>query len=267
LSLASLDVNHNPLGNSVGSHLSELLTRLLQLKRLCISDCNFTVKLFTNSRTQLIDALSKSKLEELDISYNDWGELGVEKFLQKLNPSRLKSFDCTGCGVTDAEAFAQVVCNFFSRNEDCCLLKNLKLSDCSLTDTTLRSITEQFSRLVSLESLTISNNESLTLSSVESVLEKCVEVKIPLQRLDVGCCPYLWERATISPERFFIILEKKMQTENKLSYLGMTIENTDKEDEMGEQECKVASIYEDYSGSFSFQYKRKGYTILYELVR
>lgn len=80
-------------------------------------------------------------MEELDISYNNWGEIGMEKILQSLNPTRIRSLNCSSPGVKDEERFSRILANFFSRNEDCCNLKELKLSDCGFTDDSLRKIT------------------------------------------------------------------------------------------------------------------------------
>lgn len=75
------------------------------------------------------------------MSYNDWGEVGMEKLFQCINPGRLRKLDCTSCGIVDGDAFGTVVSNFLGRNEDCCNLRELSLGDCNLTDESMKNIT------------------------------------------------------------------------------------------------------------------------------
>jgi len=83
----------------------------------------------------------ETKLEEINVSYNKLGELGVDKLLHGLNPSRLVALNLSSVGLRESdETFARHFANFLKRNEDCCYLKELYLADCGLSDTTFRSI-------------------------------------------------------------------------------------------------------------------------------
>jgi Ran GTPase-activating protein (RanGAP) involved in mRNA processing and transport len=165
--LTALNFAQNSLGSRISNSLAKLLVSLPNLRNLNLSDCSLTKHLFHLAKQELAPAFSsktpfkislhlnisvseiqlvynffkESKLEDINISYNNLGEIGMEALLLSLNPTRLTSLNCNSVGLKQGDdAFARILANFFQKNEDCCYLKALHLSDCGLSDHSLRLV-------------------------------------------------------------------------------------------------------------------------------
>lgn len=86
--------------------------------------------------------LTDSRLEELDISYNSFKEVGLEKILLSLPARRMQTLNCSSCAPNSPtnDAIAKAVGSLLS--EDCCNMKTLQLNDCGLSDKSMELILE-----------------------------------------------------------------------------------------------------------------------------
>ncbi|ODN05135.1 Tonsoku-like protein [Orchesella cincta] len=275
IGLTSLVLSHNPLGNFVGHSLATLISKLSSLKVLKVADCDFNEKLFSWSKNELTNALNNSRLEELDISYNNWKDVGIEKCLNSLPARRIRILNCSSCILSsnpnenNDDAIAKAISSFFSRNEDCCNLTKLQLSGCCLSDKSMELILDNFDRLVRLESLELSRNDRLSSQSLINVLCRSVEQNIPLTKLDMGSIPDLLNNPRVTQEMILNALEKKMGAEKKLTFLRLprsgieTPASTDNHPSFSKLESKMIELMEDYAGNMRFHYEKESACIIY----
>ncbi|XP_060755162.1 NACHT, LRR and PYD domains-containing protein 12-like isoform X2 [Neoarius graeffei] len=151
--LRKLDLSYNDLQNGINRLFSGLKSPNCQLDTLRISDCKLTVE----SCKYIAEALVKSPLRELDLSWNDLQDAGMELLSHKLSLN--------------------------------CNLNILKLSNCKLTEKSCTHIISVLQKAnSSLKELDLSDNDlqnagvkvlCVGLTSSECVLE--------IMRLS-GCC-------------------------------------------------------------------------------
>ncbi|CAL8069747.1 unnamed protein product [Orchesella dallaii] len=275
--VTSLVLSHNPLGNFVGYSLAVLITRLTSLRTLEIADCDFTEKLFSWSKNELTNALNNSRLEELDISYNNWKDIGIEKCLQSLPARRIRVLNCSSCiqrpntNENNDDSIAIAISSFLSRNEDCCNLKKLQLSGCCLSDKSMDLILGNFDRLVRLESLELSRNDGLSSQSFVNILNVSTSKNIPLMKLDVGSIPNFLNNSRVTQEMILNAVDSKMRSEKKLTFLRLprseigTLVSSDGHPELSKLEKKLTELMEDYAGNMRFSCEKEGACIIYRL--
>ncbi|XP_041376407.1 tonsoku-like protein isoform X2 [Gigantopelta aegis] len=91
--LLRLNLSSNPLGDSSMESFVRMVANLPSLTSIALSSCRLTVKLFSQHRVALSQALRASKLTSLDVSYNKLGSLGLELLLKCLNPTTISTLN------------------------------------------------------------------------------------------------------------------------------------------------------------------------------
>ncbi|KAK3589305.1 hypothetical protein CHS0354_026959 [Potamilus streckersoni] len=129
--LNSLNLSHNPLGDSCITSLSCLIENLPELSHLGIAACDLSMKLFQQHRIFLTQALHKSPLQELDVSYNKFGSIGIELLLKCLDHKKMTVLDLSS---TSTGSSQPQICMHLHRylSQHGCALRKLDISDLHL---------------------------------------------------------------------------------------------------------------------------------------
>eukprot|EP00090_Calanus_glacialis_P018230 TRINITY_DN28299_c0_g1_i1.p1 TRINITY_DN28299_c0_g1~~TRINITY_DN28299_c0_g1_i1.p1 ORF type:complete len:481 (+),score=163.04 TRINITY_DN28299_c0_g1_i1:63-1445(+) len=201
-SLSRLSLSGNPLGDLSLPSLTSLLSvgPIISLK---LSRCIITKAVFQSGRPDFSVAMKKSKLKTLDVSHNNFGEIGLEILLKCLPPT-LSSLDMTACIIsTTSSNFGNHLSSFTSLGNPDCDLTSLNLSSLCLTDSTLTSTLSCLSHCGRLSSLSISHNP-ITASGLISLITSLVENSVPLTTLDCAQLKSVsnsfWSDKTVLPE-------------------------------------------------------------------
>ncbi|ESO83101.1 hypothetical protein LOTGIDRAFT_169742 [Lottia gigantea] len=138
--LSSLDVKYNILGDSCIPSLASLISSLPSLSILNLSSCLLTSNCFQHHRIILANSLIASNLQELNVSYNKFGTLGVELLLKCLNNQKLRVLKLSH--IQQGSSSSQLSLHlqqFISQSG--CSLEELDISACNLSTDDLHFIT------------------------------------------------------------------------------------------------------------------------------
>ncbi|XP_052061225.1 tonsoku-like protein [Mytilus californianus] len=223
--LMELNLSYNSLGDSSCQSLASIVTHLPMLNTLSISSCDFTAKLFQQHRISLMESLLNCQLQNLDVSHNQFGMLGIELLLKTINPATMWSLNI-GNTLTSAPQsyFLLHIQNFLSKEK--CSLQDLNLSGCHLS-------TEHTDFLVSipiagksLTSLNLSDNPKLDNSVVTRVLEVASTNNTHLEKITAEGCGIISPLDTM----FLDAISDKLMSDYSLKFISFTCRNLDKVD-------------------------------------
>lgn len=127
--------------------------------------------------------MKKSKLTALDVSQNNFDEVGVE-ILVKTLPSSLRHLNLSACiNSPTPQSLGSTLSSHCMRGNPTCELTSINLSSLSISDNILNSILPIFFHCGRLSALNLSHNP-LTASGIASLLKCLVEESVPLISLE-----------------------------------------------------------------------------------
>jgi len=190
-SLTHLVLAANPLGDLALPYLTSLLS-IGPLVHLNINRCHFTKNLFQSGRPEFKTALNSSKtIRSVDVSYNLFGEVGLEMLLKCL-PTTITSLNLNSCIVASAPLLLGDhllgYCNLGNPN---CDLISLDLSGLCISDIILKSILSCLAYCGRLTSLSLAHNP-ITVSGLISIIESLLTNSIPLTSLNCSQLPSMF---------------------------------------------------------------------------
>ncbi|CAC5396677.1 NFKBIL2 [Mytilus coruscus] len=223
--LMELNLSYNSLGDSSCQSLASIVTHLPMLNTLSISSCDFTAKLFQQHRISLMESLLNCQLKNLDVSYNQFGMLGIELLLKTINPVTMWSLNIASTLTSAPQSYFLLhIQNFLSKDK--CSLQDLNLSGCHLS-------TEHTDFLVSipiagksLTSLNLSDNPKLDNSVVTRVLEVASANNTHLEKIMAEGCGIISPLDTM----FLDAISDKLMSDYSLKLVSFTCRNLDKVD-------------------------------------
>ncbi|XP_052249902.1 tonsoku-like protein isoform X2 [Dreissena polymorpha] len=159
--LLSLDLGHNPLCDGSLPSLAGLISCLPRLHTLVLASCCITVAFFQHNRLQFTEALHKSSLQHLDMSYNQLGCVGIELLLKCQYPTKLLSLDlsATLCDHRSSQMYRHLY-NYATQDE--CAIEELRLRSCHLGTEDADFFTQLPSVAKHLQKLDLSDNPKIT---------------------------------------------------------------------------------------------------------
>nr|XP_006824749.1 PREDICTED: tonsoku-like protein-like [Saccoglossus kowalevskii] len=196
--LEVLDLSYNHLSDCCTQPLSSIIKHCPSLMSLNLTSCDLTVKFFQLYRRNLQDALKgAAHLQSISVSHNALGPTGIELLLKSIS-----------CDVTD------------------CILQNLNLSGCFLTNEDLMEVTTSFSTNESLVSLHLSGNSKVSNYGVQNLLENIQDSFGSLEELDLSGCGLSSPLGTLLLEAF----SKKKNDKPLLKQLRMPMNGISEND-------------------------------------
>jgi len=180
--LSHLSLSLNPLGDLSLPSLTAILS-MGPIISLNLSHCMLTKSLFQTGRPEFSEAMKKSKLTALDVSQNNFDEVGVE-ILVKTLPSSLRHLNLSACiNSPTPQSLGSTLSAYCMRGNPTCELTSINLSSLSISDNILNSILPIFFHCGRLSVLNLSHNP-LTVSGIASLLKSLVEESVPLITLE-----------------------------------------------------------------------------------
>jgi len=180
--LSHLSLSLNPLGDLALPSLTAILS-MGPITSLNLSHCMFTKSLFQTGRPEFSEGMKNSKLTALDVSQNNFDEVGVE-ILVKTLPSSLRHLNLSACiNSPTPQSLGSTLSAYCMRGNPTCELTSINLSTLSITDNILNSILPIFFHCGRLSVLNLSHNP-LTVSGIASLLKSLVEESVPLITLE-----------------------------------------------------------------------------------
>ncbi|XP_076449384.1 tonsoku-like protein [Babylonia areolata] len=166
--LETLDVSHNPLGSSIADCLCRVVGGLSSLSALMMSSCGLTARLFQHNRPALAACLQGRNIQQLGVSHNHLGTLGVELLLWSINAQNMTSLDLGHTCPDPNPGHLALHLKVFV-NQDCGL-QSLSLENCSLNQEDIDFICRLPQEVPSLQKLNVSLNRALTRDSLQALL-------------------------------------------------------------------------------------------------
>jgi len=180
--LSHLSLSLNPLGDLALPSLTAILS-MGPITSLNLSHCMFTKSLFQTGRPEFSEGMKNSKLTALDVSQNNFDEVGVE-ILVKTLPSSLRHLNLSACiNSPTPQSLGSTLSAYCMRGNPTCELTSINLSSLSISDNILNSILPIFFHCGRLSVLNLSHNP-LTVSGIASLLKSLVEESVPLITLE-----------------------------------------------------------------------------------
>ncbi|KAL8575935.1 hypothetical protein ACOMHN_027333 [Nucella lapillus] len=243
--LETLDVSHNPLGSSIGESLCVLVRGLPSLTALRMSSCGLTASLFQHNRPALAACLQDRNLQQLDMSHNALGPLGVELLLRSVSVHRLTSLDLAQTCSESSPGHLALHLRVFDRQD--CALQSLSLENCSLRQEDVSFICGLPEKVPSLQKLNLSINRAVTRESLHTLLHSSTQCShSQLSHLYAESCPITSPLSsapssplpsphdsittTTTPSSFLEALRKKLFSSYPLQYLALSCLGLDKTD-------------------------------------
>ncbi|XP_071174589.1 tonsoku-like protein [Mytilus edulis] len=223
--LMELNLSYNSLGDSSCQSLASIVTHLPMLNTLSLSSCDFTAKLFQQHRISLMESLLNCQLQNLDVSHNQFGMLGIELLLKTINPATMWSLNIDSTLTSAPQSYFLLhIQNFLSKDK--CSLQDLNLSGCHLsTDHTDFLVSIPIAGK-SLTSLNLSDNPKLDNSVVTRVLEVASTNNTHLEKITAEGCGIVSPLDTM----FLDAISDKLMSDYSLKFISFTCRNLDKVD-------------------------------------
>ncbi|CAG2193885.1 NFKBIL2 [Mytilus edulis] len=223
--LMELNLSYNSMGDSSCQSLASIVTHLPMLNTLSLSSCDFTAKLFQQHRISLMESLLNCQLQNLDVSHNQFGMLGIELLLKTINPVTMWSLNIDSTLTSTPQSYFLLhIQNFLSKDK--CSLQDLNLSGCHLsTDHTDFLVSIPIAGK-SLTSLNLSENPKLDNSVVTRVLEVASTNNTHLEKITAEGCGIVSPLDTM----FLDAISDKLMSDYSLKFISFTCRNLDKVD-------------------------------------
>ncbi|XP_064646100.1 tonsoku-like protein [Lineus longissimus] len=184
--LDSLSLSHNPLGDGSTQSLAQILHYLPSLSKMSISSCDLTAKFFQQHRPVLTESFQGSSLEMLDVSFNEFGFLGIDILLKTLNPRKLLILNI---GHTIPSPAATIGLGIHIENyikQESCNLQVLNIEDCYLTEENIDCLLRGLVQSRSLRSLNASHNKNIKTAEFTALLQQTAQSQCLLESLELS---------------------------------------------------------------------------------
>ena len=177
-----MNLSFNPLGDGSAFSLSTCLEHLTSLNNMQIESCGLTDRFLGD---HILSVVRRMRLKKVAIGWNEWSTQSLTSWLQVLDMSQLSRLS-VAAPLSDRAANVLVTCISLM---DRCALHHLDLSNCNLTDASLRAMTDVFHKMPQLKVLVFRNNPGLSLDILVEILNCLQRQSVYLEELDLlGCC-------------------------------------------------------------------------------
>ena len=178
--LLNLTLSYNYLEDSSAPIIVEILQHLPLLQTLYLSCCCLTINFFANHRLSLSSAFAIGQLQNIDMSYNDFGNTGVEMLIRCCKQApQLALLNLTGTITCNANSFVMMYVEQMLSNLP---LRELYLSECSIGEEQVATLCKILPKLTCLVVLYLDSNIKLCESNLTQILlqasvsDCCLEV-------------------------------------------------------------------------------------------
>jgi hypothetical protein len=177
-----VNLSFNPLGDGSAFSLSTSLEHLTSLNNMQIESCGLTDRFLDD---HILSVVRRMRLKKVAIGWNEWSTQSLSSWLRVLDISQLNRLS-VAAPLSDRVANVLVSCISLM---DRCALHHLDLSNCNLTDASLRAMADVFHKMPQLKALVLRNNPGLSLDILVEILNCSQRQSVYLEELDLlGCC-------------------------------------------------------------------------------
>ena len=180
-SLQSVSLSGNMLNDYCLPSITSLINNCPSMTQLQVSRCNLTEMWFRDERFEFAEAVKKSRLKHLDISYNNLKITGLEILMSCLPASGLRHLDISSC-TSDSDRLGDCLEVLGRRGNPNIDLTSLSLAGLSMTDAGLLNLCPQLRFCARLNHLNLDNN-NFTSSALSALMNAALVESVPLSSL------------------------------------------------------------------------------------
>lgn len=178
--LQTLDLSFNPLGDGASYSLASCLQHLPSLRGLFIEACELTDR---SLESQLSAVLRTRALTQIGIGWNSL-QYKLKPWLETFDWTRLERLSLKGLQNSKTVNIFITCLQATERTQ----IAELDLSNCSVTESCVRALSEAIHRLPVLKRLILKNNIKLQINALELILAACQTNCIYIEEIDLTGC-------------------------------------------------------------------------------